>query len=134
MSSFRCTLSLEEQTFPVVHCTYAFSQATSERGRAAAKVRSGLITLHLDVPDSDALLAWAADPHKKLSGTLVFEETNRPIAREVLTFVDGCCVLYEEMFVAGSNVAGAYRCVLHISAAKLALNATEKDSSWAQTR
>lgn len=134
MSSFRCTLSLEEQTFPVVHCTYEFSQETSERGRASAKVRSGLITLHLDVPDGDALLAWAADPHKKLSGLLVFEETNRPVAREVLAFEDGFCVSYEEVFVAGSNAAGAYRCVLQISAARLTLNAAEKDSAWAATR
>lgn len=134
MSSFHCTLSLAEQTFPVVHCTYAFSQATSERGRASAKVRSGLITLHLDVPDGDVLLAWAADPHKKRSGTLTFDATDRPIAREVLTFEDAFCVSYEEAFVAGSTTAGAYRCVLHISAARLTLNAAEKDSAWAQTR
>ena len=134
MSSFRCVLSLADQDFPVVHCAYEFSQATSERGRASAKVRSGIITLHLDVPDGDHLLAWAADPHKKLSGALTFEETNRPMAREVLTFDDGFCVSYEEVFVAGSSAAGAYRCVLQISAAKLTLGATEKDSAWVQTR
>ena len=134
MSSFRCVLSLADQDFPVVHCAYEFSQATSERGRASAKVRSGLITLHLDVPDGDHLLAWAADPHKKLSGALTFEETNRPMAREVLAFEDGFCVSYKEIFVAGSNAAGAYQCVLQISAAKLTLDTAEKDSAWAQTR
>ena len=134
MSSFRCVLSLADQDFPVVHCAYEFSQATSERGRASAKVRSGIITLHLDVPDGDHLLAWAADPHKKLSGALTFEETNRPMAREVLAFDDGFCVSYEEVFVAGSSAAGAYRCVLQISAAKLTLGAAEKDSAWVQTR
>lgn len=134
MSSFRCTLTLDDHVFPVVHCAYEFSQATSERGRAAAKVRSSLITLHLDVPDGDTLLTWAADPHKKLSGFLVFEETNRPIAREVLAFQDGFCVSYEEVFMAGSDSAGAYRCVLQISAARLTLNAAEKDSAWAATR
>lgn len=134
MSSFRCTLTLEDQAFPVVDCAYEFSQATSERGRAVAKVRSGLITLQLDVPDGDALLVWATDPHKKLGGFLVFEETNRPIAREVLAFEDGFCVSYKEMFVAGSASAGAYRCLLQISAAKLTLNAAEKDSTWAATR
>lgn len=134
MSSFRCVLSLADQDFPVVHCAYEFSQATSERGRVAAKVRSGLITLHLDVPDGDHLLAWAADPLKKLSGYLTFQETNRPVAREVLAFEDGFCVSYEEVFVAGSNAAGAYRCVLQISAAKLTLDTAEKDSAWAQTR
>jgi hypothetical protein len=134
MASFRCILSLDDHSFPVVHCTYKFSQATSERGRVSAKVRSGLITLHLDVPDGDYLLAWAADPHKKLSGILTFQQTNLPIAREVLAFEDGFCVSYEEIFVAGSSVLGAYQCVLHISAAKLILGAAEKDSAWVQTR
>ena len=134
MASFRCILSLAGQDYPVVHCTYEFSQSTSNRGRVAAKVRSGLITLHLDVPDGNQLLAWAVDPHKKLSGYLTFRETNRPIAREVLAFEDGFCVAYEEIFVAGSGTAGAYRCVLQISAAKLMLDTAEKDSAWVQTR
>jgi len=134
MASFRCILSLAGQDFPVVHCTYEFSQATSERGRVSAKVRSGLITLHLDVPDGDQLLVWAADPHKKHSGYLTFQETDRPIAREVLTFEDGFCVSYAEIFVAGSNAAGAYQCILQISAAKLTLGTAEKDSAWVHTR
>lgn len=134
MASFRCFLSLADQEFPVVQCTYEFSQATNERGRVSAKVRSGLITLHLDVPDGDQLLAWAADPQKKHSGHLTFQETNRPIAREVLAFEDGFCVSYEEVFVAGSNAAGAYHCMLQISAAKLTLGTAEKDSAWAHTR
>lgn len=134
MASFRCILGLEGQHLPVVHCTYEFSQATSERGRAAAKVRSGLLTLHLDVPDGDQLLAWATDPHKKLGGYVVFQETNRPIAREVLTFDDGFCVSYEEAFFSGSDAEGAYRCVVQISAGKLTLGTAEKDNIWAETR
>lgn len=134
MSSFRCTLALEGQEFPVTQCAYEFNQATSERGRVSAKVRTGTIALQLDVPAGDGLLAWATDPHKKLNGVLVFNETNRPIARETLTFEDGFCVAYEEFFVAGSGTAGAYRCMLQISAAKLALGAAEKDSAWVQTR
>jgi hypothetical protein len=38
------------------------------------------------VPDGDHLLAWAANPHKKRSGYLTFQETNRPVAREGLAF------------------------------------------------
>lgn len=45
MSSFRCTLALEDQAFPVTQCAYEFHQATSERGRVSAKVRSGTIAL-----------------------------------------------------------------------------------------
>lgn len=134
MSSFRCMLSLAGQDFPVALCTYEFEQGITDRGRATAKVHSGLVTLHLDVPDSNELLAWATDPHKKLSGTLTFYQTNQPVAREVLAFEDAFCVAYEEVFQSGAEPQGAYRCILRLSAAKLALNAAEKDSAWAQTR
>jgi hypothetical protein len=134
MSSFRSILTLDAQEYPVVHCAYEFSQATSERGRASAKVRSGLLTLNLDVPDSDQLLAWAADPLKKLSGAVIFQETNRPIAREVLTFEDAFCVSYEESFVSGADADGAYRCLLQISAGNLTLGTVAKDNTWAEPR
>lgn len=86
------------------------------------------------MPEGDTLRPWAADPPKKRNGSLVFDETNRPIAREVLTFEDGFCVSYQEIFVAGSGTAGACRCLLQISAAKLTLGAAVKDSAWMQTR
>jgi hypothetical protein len=134
MSSFRCILTLAGQDFPVVLCNYEFEQATTERGRATAKVRSGLISLSLDVPDGDQLFAWANDPHKKLSGYLTFYQTNSPIAREILAFEDAFCVSYNEVFQSGAEPQGAYRCLLQVSAARLALNAATKDSAWAQTR
>lgn len=134
MSSFSGLLRLAGQEFPLVQCSYEFGQATSERGRAAAKVRSGLLVLHLDVTDGDQLVAWASDPHKKLSGSVVFLETNSPVAREELTFEDGFCVSYEEAFESGAAPAGAYRCTLHISAARLALDSVAKDNTWVQTR
>ena len=134
MSSFRCTLTLAGHEFPVLLCTYEFDQVITERGRATAKVRSGLITLHLDVPDGNQLLAWAAAPTKKLSGHLIFFETNQPIAREKLAFEDAFCVSYNEIFLSGTESVSAYHCILQISAAKLVLNAASKDSAWAQTR
>ena len=127
-------LSLDGQEYPVTHCSYEFAQAVTERGRATAKVRSGTLSLQLDVPHDDQLLAWATDPHKKLNGYLTFQETNRPIAREILEFEDGFCVSYEEAFSSGEEPQGAYRCLLQISAGKLLLGAAEKDNTWAQTR
>lgn len=134
MASFHCLLSLEDEEYPVTQCTYEFKQDAMERGRPSAKVRSGLLTLQLDVPQNDQLLAWATDPHKKLSGHLIFFETNRPIAREKLDFEDGFCVSYEEVFSAGAEDQGSYRCLLQISAGKLTLGTAKKDSAWAQSR
>jgi hypothetical protein len=101
----------------------------NERGRAVARVRSGLLVLHLDVPTSDVLLAWAHDPEKKLSGTLVFHQPDQPLAGETPRFEDGFCVAYEEHFWAGAAPEGAYRCTLHISAANLAVGAAIKDDT-----
>jgi hypothetical protein len=134
MSSFRGILTVAGQDFPLAACTYEFSQATSERGRVVAKVRSGLLTLHLDVPNTDQLLDWANDPQKKLSGTIVFHQTDQPIASETLHFADGLCVAYDEAFQAGAAPEGAYRCTLHISAASLAMGAVRKDNNWVETR
>lgn len=134
MSSFRGILTLDGQDFPLVQCSYEFGQAVSERGRVTAKVRSGLLVLHLDVPDGDQLLAWAIDPHKKLSGSVVFHQTDRPVVREKLDFADGFCVAYEEIFQVGAAPEGAYRCTLHVSAARLTLDTVAKDNAWVQTR
>ena len=56
MSSFRGLLQLANQEYTLAECTYAFDQAISKRGRVMAKVRSGLLVLHLDVPTTDVLL------------------------------------------------------------------------------
>ncbi|RYF04746.1 MAG: hypothetical protein EOO40_10925 [Deltaproteobacteria bacterium] len=127
-------LLLAGQEFPLVQCSYEFTQAAGERGRVTAKVRSGMLLLHLDVPTSDQLLVWANDPHKKLSGSVVFYQTDRPIVREALTFEDGFCVAYDETFQSGAAPEGAYRCTLHISAARLTLGTVAKDNTWVQTR
>jgi hypothetical protein len=134
MSSFHCTLTLDGHDLPVVHCVYEFNQATNQRGQAQTKVRNGRITVHLDVPDSDQLVAWAADPHKKLNGHLIFHETNSPVGREKLVFEDAFCVSYQEVFRSGTDKEGSYRCMLQISAAKLTLGTAEKDGNWSQTR
>ena len=134
MSSFRGLLQLANQEFALAECTYAFDQAVSERGRVTAKVRSGLLVLHLDVPTTDVLLDWANDPHKKLSGTIIFHRPDEPLADETLQFEDGFCVAYEESFRSGATPEGAYRCTLHISAASLTMGAVTKDNTWLATR
>jgi hypothetical protein len=45
--------------YPLRQCQFEFTQATGPRGRAAAKVRHGLLHLTLDVPTDDQLLDWS---------------------------------------------------------------------------
>ena len=134
MSSFRCLLLLPGHELPVVHCSYEFSQPTLQRGRPSAGVRGGTISLQLDVPQGDVLLTWAFDAQKKLSGSLVFLQTNYRIPGEELAFEDAFCVSYQEIFLAADTDQGAYRCHVQLSATKLVLGATERDNKWAETR
>lgn len=134
MSSFRCLLLLPGHELPVVQCSYEFSQSTLQRGQPNAGVRSGTINLQLDVPHTDVLLAWAFDAQKKMSGSLVFLQTNQQLVREELTFEDTFCVSYQEIFLESDTGQGAYRCHLQLSASKLVLGASTRDNKWAETR
>ncbi|MGI4735330.1 MAG: type VI secretion system tube protein TssD [Janthinobacterium lividum] len=119
MASFSAELQVAGQRYSVRYCSYEFTQATSERGRVSAKVRHGLVHLTLDVPDDDALLGWAATPHKPLAGQVLFFDGKSGPVLEALAWEAGECVGYQEVFVAGSLSAGAYVCHLTIAAAQL---------------
>ena len=121
MASFHAKLEVGGRTYPVRTCSFEFTQATNERGRAAAKVRHGLLHLTLDVPDDALLLDWGTAAHKPLDGHVTFFETDRRTARETVSFTAGACVGYHEVFVGGNAGAGAYVCQLTIAAQKLEL-------------
>jgi hypothetical protein len=122
MSSFYAELTVDGQTpYPLRQCQFEFTQATDQRGRAAAKVRHGLLHLTLDVPTDDQLLDWANTVHKPLSGHITFFEDDRRTARETMRFAAGQCVSYQESFVAGDAEVGAYVCQLIITSDGLTL-------------
>ena len=107
--------------YPLRQCQFEFTQATDPQGRAAAKVRHGLLHLTLDVPPDDQLLDWANTVHKPLAGHVTFFEDDRRTARETLSFAAGQCVSYQESFVAGDAEVGAYVCQLIITSDGLSL-------------
>jgi len=85
MASFYAELQVTGATYPVQHCAYEFTQATSERGRVIAKVRHGLVRLTLNVPEDDQLLDWAATPYKLLAGHVIFYDAKGGPALETLS-------------------------------------------------
>jgi hypothetical protein len=121
MASFYAELQIAGATYPVRFCTYEFTQATSERGRVAAKVRHGLLHLTLDVPDDALLLDWAATPYKPLAGRVVFRNAQGVAALETLVWEAGQCVGYQEEFLSGSVTEGAYVCHLTIATPQLTM-------------
>jgi hypothetical protein len=121
MASYSAKLEIDGQQYPVVLCTYSFTQATAARGRVNERVRHGLLELVLDVPAGDQLLLWAATPHYPLDGHVSFYQSSEFMARETVSFKAGQCVSYQEVFEAGADLVGSYRCALTIAAPKLAL-------------
>ena len=117
MASFHAELHLTGTSYRVVRCQYACHQSTDARGRVNAKVRHDLLHLALDVPDGDALLAWAATPHKPLAGQVVFYDMTQLVAHETIAFAEGECVGYHELFESGAGRDGAYVCYLTVAAA-----------------
>lgn len=121
MASYSARLAVNGQEYPLVLCSYSFAQAVGARGRATERVRHGLLELVLDVPHDDKLLKWAATPHYPLDGHISFFQASDLVARETVTFTGGQCVHYQEVFEAGADLIGSYRCLLTIAAAKLEL-------------
>ena len=121
MASFSAELQVAGQRYPVRHCSYEFTQTTTERGRVSAKVRHGLVHLTLDVPDDEVLLDWAATPYKPLAGRIIFFDGKGGSALETLTWEAGECVGYQEVFASGDADAGAYVCHLTIAAPQLTM-------------
>lgn len=108
MASFSAELHVTGQVFRLRQCTYQTEQATGTRGRTVAKVRFVPIALVLDVPESDALLAWAANPRKRLAADIVFRNGVGGSPLETLHLNGAYCVAYTEEFVHGDAAAGAY--------------------------
>lgn len=73
-------------------------------------MRYGLVQVVLDVPDSDTLLSWAAEPHKRLAVDIVFRNIVGGIALETLNLKAAYCVSYAENFTSGDTSDGAYQC------------------------
>ena len=67
------------------------------------------------MPDGDLLLAWAADPHKRLLAHLLLRDADAGTVLETLTLPAAYCVSYSETFVAGSLTDGAYVCDLTLA-------------------
>lgn len=115
MASFSAELHVSGQVFRLRQCTYQTEQAVDARGRTVAKVRFGLVALVLDVPESDALLAWAANLHKRLAVDIVFRNAMGGSPLETLHLSGAYCVAYAEEFVHGDAAAGAYVAYLTLS-------------------
>ena len=68
-------------------------------------------------------------PHYPLDGQVSFYQVNGLMASETVAFKAGQCIGYQEVFEAGADLVGSYRCSLTIAAAQLELVAGSPVSS-----
>ena len=115
MASIAASLEVESHHFRLLHCTFRISQAISSKGRATEKARCSPVELVLDVPAGDFLLAWAANPLKRVAVNIVFSNAATGSALETLSLPAAYCVAYQEQFVQGNAQEGAYQCSLTLA-------------------
>jgi hypothetical protein len=115
MASFTAQLLVNGQRFPVQRCSFGAEQATHQRGRVSTKVRYGPVHVLLDVPDGDTLVAWAAEPQKQFTVSIVFLDAAGGSAVETLRLPSAYCVAYQEDFTQGDGQDGAYVCQLTLA-------------------
>lgn len=129
-SSFSARFYLGATQYKVLTCNYLFYQDTDALGNAVAKVRSGEIELVLEGSDDTLLMAWAADPLRRFNGEIVFFQGDQLFGvAEKLSFTDGSCVAYTEIFEPRNSI-GSYFYQLKITANQLTLNGLEHSNEW----
>jgi hypothetical protein len=115
MASIAASLEVESHNFRLLHCTFRINQVINSRGRAVEKARCSPVELVLDVPAGDFLLAWAANPLKRVAVNIVFSNAATGSALETLSLPAAYCVAYQEEFVHGDVQEGAYQCSLTLA-------------------
>lgn len=90
-------------------------QSTDRRGRVVTKVRFGLVQVLMNVPRTNFLKAWAADPHKRWPVDLISLNAATGQALETLHMNGAYCVFYREEFHAGDIHNGSYVLQVNLS-------------------
>jgi len=128
MSSFSAHFTVEGKEYEVISCVYSFGQATDEKGRPAADVHGGTISLQLKADDDDTIVGWMIDPFKKTSGSIVFKRIDQDSTLKEVKFEDGYCVGYSEAFSADSS--SPMIASLNISARKITVGGASHEIKW----
>lgn len=115
MGAISAGLSVEGHFFPIISCDYGAYQATDARGRVLTRVRFSPVELVIDVPATDFLLLWAANPTRRYPIAISWHDVNAGVAIETLVMTGARCSGYHEFFEAGDKTTGSYRCHLTLT-------------------
>jgi len=135
MAAFYAELQVDGKTFAIDTASYGLYQPTDESGNPASGVRTHAIRLQLAGSDDETLSAWAADPYKRLDGTLTFYRIDGQGRFREVRFEQAYCVRYAERLAATRNASGhetgtSYQIELTISPMNLKIGNTEHKNQW----
>lgn len=138
MGSFSAEFFLQGSVFGyrVVSCEYSLHQPTDSRGKTVASVKSGLIKLTLASETSNqhkALSDWAVAVKKPLEGKVIFQRIdNRGATFKQVSFKNGHCVSYREIYTPYAGSASALTVNIGITAEIITIGTVKHNNLWAE--
>ena len=104
--SFKATFKFDggnDDGYDVLSCNYSFNQAVDQKGQVASIVRGGNISVQVEASDDDSIVEWMIDPFKKVNGSITFMKLDQDSTMKEVSFEDGYCVQYSEVFNSSNN-------------------------------
>jgi Hemolysin coregulated protein Hcp (TssD) len=136
MASFNAKLVVGGFEYNVLSCEYSLHQPTDSRGKTLASVKSGLIRLTLASESRNkhkALSDWAIAVKKSLDGIIVFDKIDGlGQSFKTVSFFNGHCVSYREIFTPYGGVASALTVNIGITAEKMKIGNVNHDNLWVE--
>ncbi|MEN7551266.1 type VI secretion system tube protein TssD [Rapidithrix thailandica] len=129
--SFLAQLSLEEEVYNVIHCTYHFEQDVDRNHKPSGIPRGGRITLLIEARGNSELLRWMVDPAHTKDGKITFFRRDEHARLFHLRFQKAYCIEYHEHFNHDSNVPMQIQ--LCISVQKMHAEKAAFENKWPVT-
>jgi hypothetical protein len=126
--AFKAILTIDDKSFNVMACHYAFHQNIDPTGRPSSDVRGGTVSISIESSDDDTIYTWMTDAHSFRTGKITFYKRDQDSKMKELEFKQAACIDYAESFDANSS--NAMMTSFTISAQELSLGGNAHTNAW----
>ena len=120
--------------YPIDLCTKYMQQDVDPRGRPTTRPYVGELHLTLPPPADVQLVAWAKEPFKAISGSVVFSDLDGIGPSMVLVLENAYCVIYADHFQPDPTGHVGYFLQLSIAAGRITKQGAEFLNHWGDGR
>jgi hypothetical protein len=118
--SFLAKLEIGSTEYNVLNVDYEISQPIDHQNKPSGKPKGGIINLTIESNQKNDIIEWMVSPTMKKSGKVTFYRRDANSSMRTLSFNDGFCVNYKEIFDAsGSN---PMKLQIKVSAGEMKIN------------